>query len=210
MKRVFIRGLAEHFPTSGDALKACGVEPVFSLDLSVAETCDGLLLPGGADVDPARYGQPNTASNGINAARDEDEINLILRFMEMEKPILGICRGHQVLNVALGGSLIQHVPDHAQIDNKDIVHPVTAEHPFLQSLYGDRFISNSAHHQVVDRLGEGLSVTCRSEEGYIEGVIHENGRVIGVQFHPERMAFAHLRPDAVDGAPLFRSFCAML
>ena len=210
MKRVFLRGTAEHFPTCFAAMTAIGVEPVFSLDLSLADSCDGLLLPGGADVDPARYGQPNTASKGINAARDEDEINLIHRFMEREKAILGICRGHQVLNVALGGSLIQHVPDHAQIEGQDIVHPVIAEHPFLQSLYGDRFISNSAHHQVVDRLGEGLSVTCRSEDGWIEGMIHENGRVFSVQFHPERIAFANRRPDADDGEALFRVFASML
>ena len=211
MKRVFVRGTAEVFHNYYAALKAVGVEPVFSLDLSLAADCDGLLVPGGADVDPARYGQPNTASVGIDTARDEDEIALIQQFMAMEKPIFGICRGHQILNVALGGTLIQHVDDHATPETElDHVHPVTVEHDFLRNLYGDRFISNTAHHQVVDQLGMGLSVTCRSEEGYIEGMVHENGRVFSTQFHPERMAFARLRPDADDGEPLFRAFYAML
>ena len=64
--------------------------------------------------------------------------------------------------------------------------------------------------ELVDRLGDGLSVTCRSEEGYVEGLIHENGRVFSVQFHPERIAFANRRPDADDGEALFRAFAAML
>ena len=211
MKRVFLRADPDVFSNYVLALQAVGVEPVASMDLSLAADCDGLLVPGGADVDPALYGQENTASVGIDHDRDRDELTLIRQFMEAEKPIFGICRGHQILNVALGGTLVQHIPDHAQLsDGVDGVHPVTVEHPFLQALYGDRFVSNTAHHQIVDRLGEGLSVTCRSEEGYVEGMIHENGRVFSVQFHPERMAFGRLRPDADDGAAFFRAFAAML
>ena len=211
MKRVFLRANPEVFVNYVKALQAVGVEPVASFDLSLAADCDGLLIPGGADVDPALYGQENTASEGIDHDRDRDELTLIRQFLDMEKPIFGICRGHQILNVALGGTLVQHVPGHTQNpDGVDGVHPVTVEHPFLQKLYGDTFVSNTAHHQIVDRLGEGLSVTCRSPEGYVEGMIHENGRVLSVQFHPERIAFDNLRPDADDGAALFRTFAAML
>jgi len=211
MKRVFLRADPKVFHNYVDALQAVGLEPVASMDLSLAADCDGLLIPGGADVDPALYGQENTASEGINADRDRDELILIRQFLDMEKPIFGICRGHQILNVALGGTLIQDIPGHTQTEDEvDRVHPVTVEHPFLQKLYGDRFVSNSAHHQVVDRLGEGLSVTCRSEDGWIEGMIHENGRVFSVQFHPERIAFANRRPDADDGEALFRVFASML
>lgn len=211
MKRVFLRGTAETFANYITALTACGLEPVASLDLGLAANCDGLLVPGGADVDPARYGQKNTASVGIDPDRDRDELTLIRQFLALEKPILGICRGHQILNVALGGDLIQDLPGHRQRpDGVDEVHPVGVEHPFLGQLYGDTFVSNSAHHQAIGRLGEGLRVTCRSGEGIIEGVIHENGRIIGVQFHPERMAFAHRRPDADDGAKLFQAFAALL
>ena len=211
MKRVFLRGTAETFHNYIAALQAVGVEPVASMDLTLAADCDGLLVPGGADVDPVHYGQENTASVGIDPDRDRDELLLIRQFLAMEKPILGICRGHQILNIALGGDLIQDLPGHRQRpDGIDEVHPVLVEHPFLRALYGERFISNSAHHQAIGRLGQGLTVTCRSEEGIIEGVVHENGRVFGLQFHPERMAFANRRTDADDGEPIFRTFAAML
>ena len=210
MKRIFLRGNPGEFSNYLAALTACGAEPVLSMDLSLADRCDGLLVPGGADVDPVHYGQPNTASLGIDPDRDRDELDLIRRFFAAGKPILGICRGHQVLNVALGGSLIQHIPDHSQIDGHDRIHPVLAVHPFLRELYGERFIVNSSHHQAIDRLGNGLSVTCVSEEGIIEGVIHENGRVIGVQYHPERIAFGNRRPDADDGEAIFRTFLSLV
>ena len=210
MKRIFLRGEPGTFSNYTAALIACDAEPVLSMDLSLADSCDALLIPGGADADPALYGQANTASVGIDHHRDRDELFLIRRFLDMGKPILGICRGHQMLNIALGGTLIQHIPDHTQIDGVDRVHAVTATHPFLQNLYGSRFVSNSSHHQAVDRLGEGLTVTCRSDDGTVEGIIHENGRVMGVQYHPERIAFANRRPDADDGEPLFRAFLSLV
>lgn len=213
-KRVFIRGQRQDVPNYAAALEACGLEPVVSLDLAEAAACDGLLLSGGADVDPSHYGQENTASVGIDAQRDADEFALIDRFLAMEKPILGICRGHQILNVALGGTLIQNLPDcsHRRTaeQNTDPVHPVRVVHPFLEELYGKHFVSNSSHHQAVDALGKGLAVTCISEDGVVEGFLHENGRILGVQFHPERMAFALRRPDAADGAAIFQAFCRML
>lgn len=213
MKRVFLRGDAEKLKNYTAALTAVGVECVVSMDLSLAEDCDGLLVPGGADVDPIHYGQENTASRGIDPDRDRDELALINLFLRLERPILGICRGHQILNIALGGTLIQNLPDdshHQREDKVDRVHPVKVVHPFLHELYGDSFVSNSAHHQAVDRLAEGLAVTCTGEDGVIEGFIHENGRIIGTQFHPERMSFEKLRPDADDGSAIFRAFAAML
>ena len=210
MKRIFLRGTPGDFVNYTAALTACGAEPVLSLNLALADGCDGLLVPGGADVDPVHYGQSNTASYGIDPDRDRDELCLIRRFLELGKPILGICRGHQILNIALGGTLLQDIPGHSQIDGVDRVHAVRTTHPFLRTLYGDRFVSNSSHHQAVDRLGEGLSVTCVSEDGIVEGVIHENGNVIGVQFHPERIAFAHRRPDADDGEPIFQAFLELV
>lgn len=213
MKRVFLRGDAEKLKNYTAALTAVGVECVVSMDLSVAENCDGLLLPGGADVDPVHYGQKNTASRDINPERDRDELALIDLFLRLERPILGICRGHQILNIALGGTLIQDLPDdshHRREDKIDRVHRVRTLHPFLSDLYGESFISNSAHHQAVDRLADGLLLTCMSENGVVEGFIHENGRIIGVQFHPERMSFENLRPDADDGSAIFRAFSKLL
>lgn len=214
MKTVFIRGNRGDFANYTAALAACGAEPVLSMNPADAERCGGLLLPGGADVNPSLYGQENTASHGIDDSRDRDELALIRRFFAFGRPILGICRGHQVLNVAFGGDLIQDVPDPARHvalgDAGDNVHPVRAGHPLLQGLYGERFCVNSAHHQAVGRLGRGLLETCVSADGIDEGFIHENGLVIGVQFHPERMGFAHRRPDTVDGQKIFESFLALV
>lgn len=213
MKRVFLRGDADKLTNYTAALTACGAECVVSMDLSLAGDCDGLLLPGGTDVSPARYGQENTASRNIDLDRDRDELQLIDLFLRLERPILGICRGHQILNIALGGTLIQDLPDdshHQREDKIDRVHKVKTLHPFLSDLYGESFVSNSAHHQAVDRLADGLQLTCTGEDGVVEGFIHENGRIIGVQFHPERMSFGKLRPDADDGAAIFRAFVKML
>lgn len=214
MKRVFVRGADGAYENYLAALRAVGLEPVRALDLNRAEGCDGLLVPGGADVNPRLYGQENTASRGINDALDADELQLIRRFLALEKPIFGICRGHQILNVALGGTLVQDLPDtshnHDDANDCDRIHPVRVLHPVLQELYGRQFISNSSHHQAVDRLGEGLAVTCTAEDGVIEGFLHENGRVLGVQFHPERMAFGLRRRDTADGAALFQLFRSML
>lgn len=214
MKKVFMRAEPDTYLNYSAALEACGVEPVVSMDLSDAEGCDGLLVPGGADVNPALYGQKNTASEGIDDNRDRDEITLIRRFFAAGKPIFGICRGHQIINVAFGGDMIQHVPHaerHVSLGEKgDNIHMTRAVHPFMQTLYGDEFPVNSAHHQAVDHLGDGLIATCVSEDGIIDGFIHESGRVIGVQFHPERIGFAHRRPDAVDGEKLFRAFISLL
>ena len=214
MKRVFLRCEENTYENYAAALTACGVEAVRSLDLTLAKDCDALLLPGGGDADPALYGQENRGSNPPDHDRDRDELALIGEFMAQGKPILGICRGHQMLNIALGGTLIQDLPDErhrhdAQTDT-DRVHRVRSVHPLMIELYGENFVSNSSHHQAVDRLGEGLVPTCVSEDGVIEGIVHENGKVLGVQFHPERMAFALKREDADDGEPIFRWFTAML
>lgn len=211
MKRIFIRGSAQNYANYDNALKESGMEPVFSMDLSLASDCDGLLLTGGYDIDPAFYGQENHACYHVDPVKDREEIALVHQFLSLGRPIFGICRGHQILNVALGGDMIQHIPDHAQLDSGvDEIHMVTAEHDFMRRLYGERFAVNSAHHQIIGRLGDGLRVTCKSDEGYIEGILHENGKAFGVQFHPERIGFAKRRAEAVDGALLFDVFRDML
>lgn len=214
MKRVFIRCEDGTYENYRAALSEVGVEAVRSLDLSLAPSCDGLLLPGGGDADPALYGQEDRGSNPPDPDRDKDELELFALFRAMNKPILGICRGHQMINIALGGTLIQDLPDeyhrHDTERNADRIHLVKTTHPLMTEIFGAEFVSNSSHHQAVDRLGEGLSITCVSDDGVVEGIVHESGRILGVQFHPERMAFALRRSDAADGAPVFRLFADML
>ena len=172
---------------------------------------DGLLLTGGDDMDPALFGQENRSSQGIDRARDEAELALLDAFLGANKPVLAICRGHQVVNVWLGGDLIQDlgpelVPFHRK-EEGDQVHLIrSAEGTLLHRLYGPVFPVNSSHNQALGRLGRGLTVSARSEGGVVEAVEHETLPLISVQFHPERMTGALARPDTVDGGEIFRAF----
>lgn len=175
---------------------------------------DGLLLAGGADVDPARFGRENRGSRGIDGARDRAELALLDAFCGAGKPVLAICRGHQVVNVWLGGALIQDLPPELvafhQMEEGDRVHPVRAEEgSLLHRLYGPVFPVNSSHHQALDKLGRGLRVTAWSEGGVAEAAEHDRLPLICVQFHPERMTGEKARPDTVDGGAVFRAFLAL-
>lgn len=178
-----------------------------ALDLSYG----GLLLTGGDDIDPALFSQENRGSRGIDRARDDAELALLDAFCAAGKPVLAICRGHQMVNVWLGGDLIQDLgPDLTPFHRKasgDQVHPVRAEKgSLLHRLYGPVFPVNSSHHQGLGRLGRGLRAAARSEDGVIEAVEHESLPLISVQFHPERMTGALARPDTVDGGKIFRAY----
>lgn len=192
------------------AVWAVGGRPT-SLYCPPAHTgCDGLILCGGDDVDPRRFGQENRGSRGIDPDRDRAELALIDACLQAGKPILGICRGHQILNVALGGSLIQDLgagnPFHVHDPQTgDKVHPVRAlEGSWFETAWGSVFAVNSSHHQAVDVIGAGLVPALWSEGGVVEGMVHSTLPILCVQFHPERMSFEKARPDTVDGAPIFR------
>ena len=171
----------------------------------------GLILAGGDDMDPALFGQENQGSQGIDRARDEAELALLDAFCGAGRPVLAICRGHQVVNVWLGGGLIQDlgpdlVPFH-QKEGGDQVHLIRAvEGSLLHRLYGPVFPVNSSHHQGLGRLGRGLRATAWTENGVIEAVEHDALPLISVQFHPERMTGALARTDTVDGGEIFRTF----
>lgn len=193
------------------AVTAAGGEPVAAYLPQPEEEYAGLVLTGGADMDPAFFGQENWASKGIDRDRDRAELALLDWFLGRGKPVLAICRGHQVANVWAGGDLLQDlgeglVPFH-QKEKGDCVHPVRAEEgSLLHRLYGPVFPTNSSHHQGVGRLGKGLKVTARSEGGVIEAMEHETLPLITTQFHPERMTGEHARPDTVDGGAIFEHF----
>lgn len=212
MAKIFVYGERETMVNYANALEGVGLEALFSQDLSLAKSCDGLLLPGGGDIDPARYGQSPAGSETPDPQRDEAELSLVADFLSWGKPLLGICRGVQMLNVALGGTLIQDIPtalDHKRDpDQGDQVHLVTVpESSFLYPLYGGELAVNSAHHQALDVLGSGLRLAARSQkDGVIEAVEAPDKRAYGVQWHPERMSFALRRPDTVDGRPIFEFF----
>lgn len=197
-----------------NAVNGCGGIPFASYLPEVSFDYDGLILCGGGDIEPWRYGQELNGSNTMDPERDAIELALAKAYVEAGKPVLGICRGLQLLNVYFGGTLIQHLDcyrEHSSGADHDLAHEVCAERgSVVQKLYGDAFRVNSSHHQAIDKLGEGLKVTMRTADGkVIEGIEHETLPVLAVQWHPERMCFAKAREDTVDGSELIRYFIEM-
>lgn len=179
-----------------------------ALDLSY----DGLLLCGGGDVHPEYYNEKINGSDNIDTVRDKAELALVEAYVAAGKPVFGICRGFQLINVALGGSLIQDIsPENAQIHTAlqaDKIHETTAKkQSIVYNLFGKRFVTNSAHHQAVKDLGSGLYATgWEVKSGIIESFEHQSLPVFGVQWHPERMCGKNLRSDSVDALPIFKHF----
>lgn len=164
------------------------------------EPFDGLLLIGGGDIDPARYGaERHPTLYGVDPARDALEVDLILAADRSGTPALAICRGAQVMNVAFGGTLLQHLPDvptagphgrpgggsGAENEVKLLESSRVAAAAGQTSLVG-----TCRHHQAIDEIGEGLIPVAWSGDGLIEGVEREAGWVVGVQWHPEESAAA--------------------
>lgn len=150
---------------------------------------DGVILAGGMDVAPFFYGRPNNGSQGIDLVRDRAEFHCLEQCAANQKPVLGICRGIQVLNVFWGGTLIQHLRNarlHKAKNGVPVEHVLDGK-GMLASLYGRRFVTNSAHHQAVDQLAKNLQVIARCGR-VIEAVQHIHLPMIGVQFHPELMS----------------------
>ncbi|MEV8555911.1 gamma-glutamyl-gamma-aminobutyrate hydrolase family protein [Streptomyces sp. NPDC051917] len=150
---------------------------------------DALVIAGGPDVDPARYGAEREPRTGPPAvARDAWELALIGAALDAGMPVLGICRGMQLLNVALGGTLVQHLEGHAEVVGVFGGHPVK---PVPGSLYAgivpEETTVPTYHHQAVDRLGAGLVPSAYAADGTVEAVElpAERGWVLGVQWHPE-------------------------
>lgn len=197
-----------------DALRQAGAEPAAVDETDDLAPFDGLLLPGGGDLNPRLYGEELCGSEPFDAGLDRLQWTALDRFVKAGKPVLGICRGMQLINVYFGGTLIQHLPTTAAHrmppGGGDQVHAVRAEAgSLLRALYGERFATNSSHHQAVGTPGDGLAVTARCpDDGVIEAVECPGKPIFAVQFHPERMAFAHARPDTADGGALFARFLA--
>lgn len=169
----------------------------------IVERLDGLVLVGGGDVDPARYGaEPHRHIYGVYATSDSLELALTHAALRAELPILAICRGMQVLNVALGGTLDQHITgrpgliNHGQPGAGSALHPVSVEPgTLLAKLQGGASTIDdcwSYHHQVIDQLADGLVVSARSSDGIIEAAefddAHYRPWMVAIQWHPERTA----------------------
>lgn len=170
---------------------------------------DGLILCGGNDISPQMYGEQINGAVELDKKRDCAELELLKLFMEAKKPVMGICRGHQLINIALGGSLYQDIAEAAIHKNGTdfyCVHNVVAQKGSIcGNLYGESFSVNSSHHQAIKALADDLKATVVAGD-LIEGFEHKDLPVFGVQFHPERMCFSQKRSDAVDGSKIFEYF----
>lgn len=191
--------------TYAAAVTAVGGLPVLLADARLAgeyaQLADGLLLTGGESVHPRWFGEtferlaggdPDRVRQlraGCNAMRDEAEMALFQEFFRLGKPILGICRGHQLVNAALGGKNLLDFPKNHPVEHySGIQHRVTAEaDSVLGQLYGTEFLVNSYHRDCADCVGPDVRVTARSEDGLIEAIQHKTRPIFGFQFHPERM-----------------------
>ena len=161
---------------------------------AVVSGLDALVLAGGGDMDPACYGaRPDPATAGVNRQRDDSELALVGAALDAHVPVLAICRGLQVLNVFLGGTLVQHVPDmvgHAghqpgpgRFGTTEVrIEPASR----LSKIMDETATVQCSHHQAVDRLGAGLVVTARAADGLVEAVeLTSEAFVVGVEWHPE-------------------------
>jgi putative glutamine amidotransferase len=160
---------------------------------------DGLLFSGGGDIDSKYFGeQLHPLADVVDPRRDEFELSLCRAAFAARTPMLCVCRGIQVLNVALGGGLAQHIEGHSRDDaRREAVHSVKiADGTLLKRItQRDALMVNSIHHQAVSRVAPGLIVSATTDDGVIEGVEAADGFVLGVQWHPEAI-FATFKEQA--------------
>ena len=209
------------FHTYSDSVVRGGGIPVLILPVenslvdSVLDRVDGLLFTGGGDIAPERYGaERDEAVRMVNHERDAFELTLVEKAYERKMPVMAICRGNQVVNVAFGGTLVQDLPSHAGAHGHDIVGEGAYE-PHAQALVEeDSRIAevigaglhgiNSIHHQAVEEVGDGLRVVAAAPDGTVEALEHEDASwpLISVQWHPEYLGVR----DHGDSHDLFASF----
>ena len=185
--------------TYSDAVLEAGGLPVLLAprveSAEVVDRLDGVVLAGGPDVDPAHYGAAPDPRTGIpRAERDAAELAVLARALELGRPVLAVCRGLQVLNVALGGTLVQHLPDSVGhtghnpqpgvFGRIDIALDAMSQ---VGAALGASVIAQCHHHQAISRLADGLAVTGRAPDGTVEAVeLAGHPFVVGVQWHPEQ------------------------
>lgn len=200
------------------AVEAAGGRPLLvpPSEDGVEETIDaldGLLVSGGPDVDPGLYGQePHTATAGVREERDRGELALLTAALERDLPVLAVCRGSQLLNVARGGDLVQHLPDvlgeetHKHTPGAFADHGVKVrEGSRLGALMGERAPVKSHHHQGFGRIGDGLLESAWADDGTVEGLEDSERRfVLGVLWHPEEGEDVALFRALVEEARAYR------
>ena len=193
--------------------RALLVPPVEDGAEETLDRLDGIVFSGGSDLDPELYGaEAHPATLGVRPERDRAEVALLQAALERDMPILAVCRGSQVLNVALGGDLEQHVPERLGHDGHKAVAGTFSEHDVeiapgtrLHEIVGGETVVKSHHHQGYGRLGAGLREAAHAEDGTIEA-IEDPGRrfALGVLWHPEEGEDMRLFEELVEQAAAYR------
>lgn len=202
---VLIAGRSEDTKNYENALLKWNIPFFVSLDPARADAATHLLLPGGGDITPAFFGQADHGSRGIDTELDILQLDILARFTAQKKPVLGICKGLQLINVHFGGDITQHIStaeNHRWVGRDQfhyVFHCDLGRRDFFYQLYGNSAKVNSAHHQAINRPGEGLVPVCRAGDNVIEGLVHRSLPILAVQWHPERL------PDG-GGESLFSYF----
>ncbi|HEX5800851.1 MAG TPA: gamma-glutamyl-gamma-aminobutyrate hydrolase family protein [Gaiellaceae bacterium] len=190
------------------------VPPIADAVAETLDALDGLLFSGGADLDPATYGhEPHPETSGVRPERDRAELALLTAALERDLPVLAVCRGSQLLNVARGGDLVQHLPEVVGDEKHKHTPGVFADHAVsvepesrLGAILGERAPVKSHHHQGFGRLGAGLVPTAHAEDGTLEAVEDPSRRfALGVLWHPEAGADAALFAALVEQARAYRA-----
>jgi len=236
MKKLFIAGYEENTSNYRNAFARLGIltetlgssfqtwlqqipeyqkASAFSPRDLTSNSYDGLILPGGGDISPALFGATNEGSRNIDEPLDRLQFQLLGQFLRLGKPVLGICKGLQIINVCFGGTILQDLPEESSLiheyDNGDKIHTTKAPRDtFPEQLYGRNPVTNSAHHQAIGDVGDGLLVAQYTCDFVVEAIYHKSLPVLGVQWHPERMCFAHANPETDDGSLLLRYFSTLL
>ena len=209
MKKILIAGEPDKTTNYENAIRGLGAVPITSLHVPSPCDYDGLILPGGGDIDPRLFGQLPNGTRDYDPKLDRLQLAILKAFIQDKKPVLGICKGMQLINIYFGGDMCQHLSCSATHEyiGQDQVHVTRiCKGTLLEKLYGEECRVNNAHHQGVDMPGRGIVYTQLASDGTVEGLEHKYLPVIGVQWHPERLCFMHKRTDAVDGSVLLQCF----
>lgn len=205
---ILIAGRPEDTRNYENTIRRMGVSCSVGLNPGQADDATHLLLPGGGDITPAFFGQTDHGSHHIDTELDILQLDILTRFTAQKKPVLGICKGLQLINVHFGGDITQHIDTaetHRWIGRDQfhyVFHSDLGRRDFFYQLYGNSYKVNSAHHQAINRTGRDLVPVCRAGDNVIEGLVHSSLPILAVQWHPERL------PDGT-GESLFSYFFSL-
>lgn len=192
-------------------LSAIPADVFTTLSLGEIPSCHGVVLPGGGDITPAFFGEHNKGSLNIDTELDILQLQAVNYCIRYRIPLLGICKGMQVINVAFGGTIIQHLPtaDLHKYVERDQYHGTDIDpESFLANLYGRNMTVNSAHHQGVGILGKHLHpIQWCPQDQCVEAFVHEKSPIIGLQWHPERL---NRELSGTDGFPFLLYFASFI